>query len=104
LKQQEKLTDSCRAKVFIADRDRTGAKAIVQELNAQRPGSAFSAQVDVASWDSQLQAFQTAAQELGRIDYVYPIAGIGERRLLPPGAGTGIEGFVKPNLEVRSYG
>lgn len=55
-------------------------------------------QVDVADWDSQLKGFEAAVKELGRIDYVYPIAGIGERSWLPnkPQA----TGFTKPDLTV----
>jgi hypothetical protein len=69
-------------------------------LNSRNPSSSFYAPVDVASWESQLIAFQKAEKELGYIDVVYPIAGIGERRALPEGAGAQIKGYVRPNLEV----
>ena len=59
---------------------------------------------DTASWESQLSAFQTALQVLGgRIDFVAPIAGIGERKWLPFPSETQTmkEGqFAKPDLSV----
>jgi len=32
----------------------------------------------VTDWDSQRQGFEAAVKQFKRIDYVYPIAGIGE--------------------------
>jgi NAD(P)-dependent dehydrogenase (short-subunit alcohol dehydrogenase family) len=59
---------------------------------------AWAVDVDVADWESQLKGFEAAVKELSRIDYVYPIAGIGERSWLPnrPDA----TGFTKPDLTV----
>lgn len=55
-------------------------------------------EVDVTDWDQQVKAFEAAIAEFGRIDYVYPIAGIGERVWTPnrPNA----TGFTKPDLAV----
>lgn len=78
-------------KVFIADRDEAGAKAAAAEIQG-----AYSA-VDVTSWESQLAAFRRAVHLFGRIDYVYPIAGIGENSFLPA---TTTEEFQKPNLSI----
>lgn len=53
----------------------------------------------MSDWDSQRSAFEQAIDVLdGRIDYVLPIAGIGERRSFPnkPDATT----FEKPDLKV----
>lgn len=40
---------------------------------------AFTAYMDVTSWDDQVRAFESAVGQFGRIDYVYPIAGIAEK-------------------------
>lgn len=55
---------------------------------------------DVASWESQLSAFKQALAVLGgRIDYVFPIAGIGEKQWLPLAEeSAGGKEFVRPNL------
>lgn len=53
----------------------------------------------MSDWDSQREAFERALEVFGgRIDYVLPIAGIGERRSFPnrPKA----KGFEKPDLKV----
>ncbi|KAH8595060.1 glucose 1-dehydrogenase [Bisporella sp. PMI_857] len=82
-------------KVFIADREIGRAEDLVAELN-QSSNVASCAFVDVADWDSQAKAFSQAVAEFGRIDYVYPIAGVGERRwILPNGEANG---FQKPDL------
>ncbi|OAL37419.1 hypothetical protein AYO20_03268 [Fonsecaea nubica] len=54
------------------------------------------AQVDAASWNSQVKAFSQAVADFGRIDYVYPIAGIGERAWIPND--PSMTGFVQPDL------
>ena len=55
--------------------------------------------VDVVDWDQQVKAFEAAVSEFGRIDYVYPIAGIGERPWTPHHKGPK-DAFVKPDLTV----
>ena len=58
-----------------------------------------AAEVDVADWDSQRSAFEAAIAAFnGRIDYVFPIAGIGERRSFPNRPKS--TGFEKPDLSV----
>ena len=54
--------------------------------------------VDTADWNSQAEAFSKAVGQLGRIDYVYPIAGVGERVWTPNDPSA--SGFVKPDLTV----
>lgn len=86
-------------KVFIADRNLEGAEATAKELNAGSNGkAAWAVQVDVVDWDSQAAGFEAAVKELGRIDYVFAVAGIPELSWLPnrPNATT----FEKPNLAV----
>lgn len=86
-----------RIKVYIADRDLKGAQALAEELN--KDGQvAWAVEVDVADWDSQRKAFEAAVDEFGRIDYVYPIAGIGERRAFPNRPNS--TEFEKPDLTV----
>lgn len=60
---------------------------------------AFTAYMDVTSWDDQVRAFESAVGQFGRIDYVYPIAGIAERRSFPNTASQS-RGFIKPDLTV----
>lgn len=83
-------------KVFIADRDLEGAEKLVAELNASGQQMARCAHVDVVSWNSQAKAFSQAVADFGRIDYVYPIAGVGERPWIPHDAGA--TGYEMPDL------
>jgi len=46
-----------------------------------------------------VKGFEAAISEFGRIDYVYPIAGIGERPWTPHHTGLK-DAFVKPDLSV----
>ena len=59
----------------------------------------MSVQVSANDWDSQEAGFQKAVDAFGRIDYVFPIAGIGERKAIKndPKSQTG---FEKPDLAV----
>ncbi|OCT49289.1 hypothetical protein CLCR_05202 [Cladophialophora carrionii] len=84
-------------KVFIADRDIEGAQKLVNELNKDSQ-VASCAHVDVANWNSQVKAFSQAVADFGRIDYVYPIAGIGERVSIPNDPSA--TGFEMPDLTV----
>jgi len=84
-------------RVFIADRDIAGAEAVVAELNKSEK-VATCAHVDVVNWNSQAKAFSQAVADFGRIDYVYPIAGIGERAWIPNDPGR--SGFEMPDLSV----
>jgi len=84
-------------KVFIADRDLEGAQKLVEELNRDSQ-VARCAHVDVVNWNSQAKAFSQAVADFGRIDYVYPIAGIGERIWIPNDPAA--TGFEMPDLSV----
>lgn len=96
-------TNSC--KVYIADRDTEGAAAVAESLNkvqASAPGGeklVYSTTVSATDWDSQAEAFGKAVKQFGRVDYVYPIAGIGER-VWTPNDPSATSGFVKPDLSV----
>ncbi|KAM5344277.1 hypothetical protein ACJ41O_012814 [Fusarium nematophilum] len=82
-------------KVFLADFDEKNLKVAATELGAP------SAVVNVADWDSQVKGFKKAVSEFGRIDYVYPIAGIGENSWIPPLASDqSPDDFAKPNLSI----
>jgi len=82
-------------KVFIADRDQENGQKVAQEI-----GGDFS-HVDLADWNSQVKAFTQAVSAFGRLDYVYGIGGIGERRWLPNNStsNSGLE-FERPDLTV----
>ena len=82
-------------RVAIADRNFEGAKSVSKYLNFSDQ-EAFPVEVDVADWGSQVKAFETVVKEFGRVDYVYAIAGVGERMFFPNQPET--EGFVKPDL------
>lgn len=78
----------------IADRDEDGIKTAISELG-EHSESVLSVKVDVADWDSQVQGFDKAVTEFGRIDYVFPIAGVGDRRWLKKDQ---TEKWQKPDL------
>ncbi|KAL4895465.1 hypothetical protein BDV59DRAFT_200109 [Aspergillus ambiguus] len=80
--------------VFIVDRDEAGARAVAQETKGSY------AVVDVTSWESQQAAFSQAVSQLGRIDYVFPVAGISENVWLSQSAAAALAPFEKPNLQV----
>ncbi|CAH0047482.1 unnamed protein product [Clonostachys solani] len=84
-------------KVVVSDRNFKGAEEVAQHLN-KNGQVAWAAQVDVADWDSQKQAFETAVEKLSRIHYVFPVAGITERLWIPNEPSD--DGFVKPDLSV----
>ncbi|KAJ3528540.1 hypothetical protein NM208_g10152 [Fusarium decemcellulare] len=84
-------------KVFVADRNLKGAEEVASALNRSTQ-VAWPVQVDVADWESQRQGFEAAVKELGRIDYVFAVAGITEvpwTRSRPDATD-----FEKPNLSV----
>lgn len=41
---------------------------------------ALAFEINAADWESQLAAFKGVLQEFGRIDFVFAIAGIGEKK------------------------
>ncbi|KNG86132.1 hypothetical protein ANOM_005463 [Aspergillus nomiae NRRL 13137] len=83
-------------KVFIADQNKESAEAVVSKLNENGHVAEFGV-VDVSDWEMQASAFTQAVRSFGRIDYVYAIAGINERRWLT----NDISGaFKAPDLAV----
>ena len=52
----------------------------------------------MSDWHQQVTLFDKAIKEFGRIDYVYPIAGIGERAWLPKSAES--SGWIRPDFTV----
>ncbi|PNS20665.1 3-oxoacyl [Sphaceloma murrayae] len=103
-----------RIKTVVADINLTAAQAYVEALNEKHSGSAASGastqvitsavQVDITRWDSQVKAFEASLAFLGgQIDYVFAIAGIGERAWLPKLGDLALQSngnFVKPDLSV----
>ena len=75
---------------------------MANQINSEHSNSALFGQMDVTSWEQQLSTFETAVDRMERIDYVYPIAGIGEKRWLPKGINSQTKGFSKPDLEVQA--
>lgn len=87
-------------KVAIADINLNGAKAAAATLNAQVGAELVSPyQVDVSCWESQRETFSKVVEELGRIDLVLPIAGIGENQRWLRSDDKTTE-FIKPDLTV----
>lgn len=84
-------------KVVLADRNFQGAEETAKEFNASGQ-VAVAVQIDVVDWESQKKGFETGIEAFGRIDYVFPVAGITERPWIPFEPSP--EGFVKPNLDV----
>lgn len=84
-------------KVYVADRDLKGAQALAEELNTGDQ-VVWAVEADVTNWDSQRKAWEAAETDFKRIDYVFPIAGIGERRAFPNRPNS--TGYEKPDLSV----
>ena len=87
-----------RAHVFIADRDIQSANDFAAEMNKDHQ-VIWTAQVDVSKWDQQAAAFKKAVETFGRIDYVFPVAGISERKAFP-NRGECLKDFEEPDLSV----
>ncbi|KAI2475896.1 FabG Dehydrogenase [Pyrenophora tritici-repentis] len=89
--------------IFIADVNTTSAKQLADEHNTSTTILHYS-ECDTTSWESQLSAFRKALKALNsRIDCVFPIAGISERKWLPTPSETNAmetDEFAKPNLSV----
>lgn len=86
--------------IFIADISLAGAKALATTHNTPTAIRVHYAGTDVSSWESQLSAFKQALLALGgRIDAVFPIAGIGEKKWLPLPEESAGGDFSKPNLQ-----
>ncbi|WPB01731.1 uncharacterized protein RHO25_006362 [Cercospora beticola] len=81
-------------RVAIADANIGQAEAVARTL----PGAALAVALDAATWDSQISAFKAVLGGFGRIDYVYAIAGIGEKVWIPNDPTS--TDFVEPNLKV----
>lgn len=64
------------AAVVIADRDLAGGEAVAKELDAQEPGRAASAPVDVTDEASVAAAVRLAEERFGRLDLLSCNAGL----------------------------
>jgi NAD(P)-dependent dehydrogenase (short-subunit alcohol dehydrogenase family) len=90
-----------RARIFIADINLDAAQSFVAEINRKRPDAAYCERCDVSSWDDLTSAFSEALKTFDRIDYVFPIAGLTERKVIPkPSEQQDVRknGFVKPDM------
>ena len=68
-------------------------------MNKEGDQRIWTSEVNVADWDSQRLAFEKCLEVFnGKLDYVFPIAGIGERRSFPNRPNS--TGFEKPDLSV----
>jgi NAD(P)-dependent dehydrogenase (short-subunit alcohol dehydrogenase family) len=88
-------------KVAIADQNLEGVKTVAAFTNNEHKQADLvtAYELDAGSWESQVSVFKQALEKLGgRIDYVYPIAGIGERVSIPNDPKA--KDFVKPDLSV----
>ena len=83
--------------MVLADRNLKGAEEAAKEFNVSGQ-VAIAVQIDVADWESQKKGFEAGIQAFGRIDYVFPVAGITERPWIPFEPSS--NGFVKPDLAV----
>ena len=94
------LTHTVSIKVCIADLNLSGAQSLASSLNSSGSEVATAVEIDVTSWESQAAAFSRAVSNLKRIDYVFAIAGIGERRFIPNDPDPTKTEFTKPDLKV----
>lgn len=95
------VTYATSVNVFIADYNTVAAKSVADELNQAGKAKAASAHVNASDWNQLVQAFDQAITAFGRIDLVYPIAGIGERKWLSNNPNS--NSWEKPDLSVSSH-
>lgn len=87
-------------KVAIADINLDRARTVAAILNSHVDAQlVLPYEVDVSNWESQRQAFSKAVEDLGRIDLVFPIAGIGENKSWMPNDNS-LGGFSRPDLTI----
>ena len=84
--------------VCIADQNFAGAQEIAQKLQKGGSAKSFAVEFNAIDWDSQVGAFQKAVDTFGRLDYVFPIAGIGERKAIKDDPKD--KSWQKPDLTV----
>ena len=84
--------------VCIADQNFAGAQEFAQKLQKDGSTKSFAVEFNATDWDSQVGAFQKAVDTFGRLDYVFPIAGIGERKAIKNDPKD--KGWQKPDLTV----
>jgi NAD(P)-dependent dehydrogenase (short-subunit alcohol dehydrogenase family) len=65
------------ATVVLSDRAGADVEAVVERLNARRPGSAYSVIADVAHEEQNARLVSQARQLAGRIDLFFANAGVG---------------------------
>ncbi|OAG42912.1 hypothetical protein AYO21_02863 [Fonsecaea monophora] len=83
-------------RVCVADICQDGLQSLSEELNKDET-VLLPVVVDVADWDSLRQGFEKAVSQFQRIDYIFPIAGVGETRTFPNNPAS--TGFQPPDLQ-----
>jgi short-subunit dehydrogenase len=86
--------------IILADRDITGVTEVSKHLVDSYSIKCSGVEVDVADWEQQAQVFRKATSNM-RIDYVLPIAGIGEKPWVKNDPTSKAVDYEAPNLAVR---
>lgn len=86
--------------IIIADQNAEGATEVAKHLVDTYGIQCSGVQVNVASWQQQADAFRKATAST-RIDYVFAIAGIGEKPWIPNDPNSRPGDYEEPNLVVR---
>lgn len=85
--------------IIIADSNLQGAQKASRKLSDDHSVKCEGVQVDVTNWEQQKGAFSTVTKER-RVDYVFPIAGIGEKVWTKYEEGDESNEYEEPNLVV----
>ena len=85
--------------LILADVNLSGAQQVASQLSDTHDVKCQAVQVDVADWKQQKSAFKEAASKT-RIDYVFPIAGIGEKPWTKNDPSSNEGEYEEPNLVV----
>jgi NAD(P)-dependent dehydrogenase (short-subunit alcohol dehydrogenase family) len=86
--------------IILADKNIEGVKEVSKHLVNTYSINCYGIEVDVADWEPQAEAFRKASSNT-RIDYVFPIAGIGEKSWVKNDPNSKPDSYEMPNLEVR---
>jgi NAD(P)-dependent dehydrogenase (short-subunit alcohol dehydrogenase family) len=85
--------------LYIADRNLEGVQKASKHLIETYGIRCNGLEVDVASWEQQADAFREATKQ-GRVNYVFPIAGIGEKTWVKNDPRSKEGDYEEPNLVV----
>jgi short-subunit dehydrogenase len=85
--------------IIIADRNMNGVTEISKQLVQNHGIQCSGVEVDVADWQQQADVFRKVSSN-ARIDYVFPIAGIGEKPWIKNDPNSKPDDYEIPNLVV----